>query len=140
MRTATRLGIKGRTPTWTLGDKLRKARTSAGLEQVDLANELGIARNSVANYENGRTTPRRAVLLAWALCTGVSLDWLTEDDTPPTDGDAGWAPRGSNPEPADYKNHSSRSVVTRRSDVTVPRPLLPRRRPAVPAEPRKAAA
>lgn len=130
----------GQVPSWTLGDRLRKARTFAGLEQAELAAELGIARNSVANYELGHTRPRRPVLLAWAMRTGVSLGWLTEEERPRPDGDAGWAPRGSNPQPADYKLASRRDPVTHRSDIAIPRPLLPRRRPTVPAEPRKQAA
>ncbi len=91
----------GVVPEWTLGDRLRKARLHAGLEQAELATELGIARNSVASYENQRTAPRRPVLLAWAMRTGVSLDWLVGDTPSRPDGDAGWASRGSNPEPAD---------------------------------------
>ena len=91
----------GKVPVWTLGDRLRKARLEAGLEQAQLAAELGIARNSVATYENGRTKPRRPVLLAWAMRTGVSLEWLTTDDMPGPDGDSGWAPTGSNRQPAD---------------------------------------
>lgn len=52
----------------------------------------------------------------------------------PSPVDAGHAP------PSDYKFHSSRSAVTHRSDIAAVRPLLPRRRCAVPTEPRKAAA
>lgn len=130
----------GRIPVWTLGDKLRKARVDAGLEQAELASEIGVSRNTVRNYEAEKTAPRRPVLLAWAMRTGVSLEWLTQDERPGPDGDAGWAPRGSNPQPADYKGAPSRLPVTRRSDATVT-PLLPRRQPAlVPAHPRKAAA
>lgn len=125
---------------WTIGDKLRKARVDAGLEQAELATEIGISRNTVRNYEAEKTTPRRPVLLAWAMRTGVSLEWLTQDERPGPDGDAGWAPRGSNPQPADYKGASSRPVLTLRRDAAVT-PLLPRRhRDVVPSAPRKAAA
>jgi transcriptional regulator with XRE-family HTH domain len=65
--------------------------------------------------------------------------WVAPSPDPGTDGDAVWAPRGSNPQPADYKVDGSRDPVTHGSDIAVIRPLLPRRRCAVPYEPRKAA-
>jgi len=91
----------GKIPVWTLSDKLRKARLEAGLEQAELASEIGISRNTVTNYEAGRTEPRRPVLLAWAMRTGVALDWLTQEDGPQPGGNSEWAPRGSNSQPAD---------------------------------------
>jgi len=63
-------------PEWTLGDRLRKAREFAGLHATQLADEIGIGRNSVSNYENGHTKPRRPVLQAWAMRTGVDYEWL----------------------------------------------------------------
>lgn len=65
-------------PEWTLADRLSKARRHAGLEQPELADMIGIARSSLSAYENGHRTPRRPVLLSWALATGVPLEWLTE--------------------------------------------------------------
>jgi len=59
-----------------MGDRLRKAREHAGLEQRELAADIGISRNTVQNYERGRTSPRRPVVLAWAVRTGVSQAWL----------------------------------------------------------------
>lgn len=120
----------GRIPVWTLGDKLRKARLDAGLDQRELAAELGIARNSVMTYESGKTAPRRPVLLAWAMRTGVSLDWLTGETPGRPDGDAGWAPTGSNRQPADYKVDGSPATVTHSEYVARVIPLTPRRRGA----------
>lgn len=76
---AERLG--GAVPQWTLGDRLRKARTHAGLEQIELANQIGIGRSTVVTYENNQSVPRRPVLVSWALATGVSLEWLCEGTT-----------------------------------------------------------
>ena len=64
-------------PQWTLGDRLRKAREHAGLKQAELAGEIGIGRSSIVNYEMDRAEPSRPVLLAWAMRTGVSYEWLT---------------------------------------------------------------
>jgi transcriptional regulator with XRE-family HTH domain len=88
-------------PEWTLGDRLRKARVHAGLDQAVLATDIGISRNTVRNYEAEHVKPRRPVLLAWAMRTGVSLAWLMGEVPGRPDGDAGWAPTGSNRQPAD---------------------------------------
>lgn len=63
-------------PEWTLGDRMKKAREHAGLSQGELAARIGISMSSVSRYEVDKTAPGRPVLLSWALCTGVSLEWL----------------------------------------------------------------
>ena len=84
----------GEVPGWTISDRLRKAREMNGLNQAELAAELGISSTSVGNYESGRRTPRRPVLTVWALRCGVPLSWLLE-------GDVEALPRvGSNHQPA----------------------------------------
>jgi transcriptional regulator with XRE-family HTH domain len=78
----------GRIPDWTVADRLRKARESAGYEQAALARELGVAKNTISNYERGAVTPRRSVVMAWAMATGVDLDWLCprqDSNLQPTD-------------------------------------------------------
>jgi len=80
--------VQGVIPQWTIADRLRKAREQAGLEQASLALELGVAKNTVSNYERGNVAPRRPVLVAWAMATGVSLDWLCprqDSNLQPTD-------------------------------------------------------
>lgn len=72
----TELSVPGIVPQWTMADRLRKARETAGLEQDALAKELGVSRNTVSSYERGKVAPRRPVLIAWALRTGVPLAWL----------------------------------------------------------------
>ncbi len=73
-------------PKWTLADRLRKARLHAGLEQADLAREIGIGRSTIVNYEAGKTEPSRPVLLAWAMRCGVDYEWLSEMDPSPWGG------------------------------------------------------
>ena len=72
-------------PEWTLGDRLRKAREMTGLEATQFADEIGVHRQSIANYEKGKTRPRRIVLQAWAVRTGVSLEWLQTGVNPRPD-------------------------------------------------------
>ena len=68
-------------PEFSLGDRLRKAREVAGYEQISLAAEIDVHRQTVARYESGASTPRRPVLISWAMTTGVSLEWLATGST-----------------------------------------------------------
>lgn len=70
-----------RTPEFTLADRLRKARETAELSQDELARALTIGRNSIGRYEAGTYPPSRAVIIAWAMVTGVDLRWLLADDS-----------------------------------------------------------
>lgn len=63
-------------PEFTQGDRLRKARETAGLSQEQLAAELGVSKNTISNYETGNVKPRHPTLLAWSMRTRVSLGWL----------------------------------------------------------------
>lgn len=63
-------------PEFDLGDRLGKALRVAHISNQDMADYLGVSRNTVSNYINGRGEPKRATLLLWALRTGVSLTWL----------------------------------------------------------------
>lgn len=64
-------------PSFTVHDRLRKAREVAGLEQAELAERIEVDRGSVSNYETGKTTRlKRPVLRRWALACDVDLDWL----------------------------------------------------------------
>ena len=66
----------GFVPKLTLGQRLRIARETTGLEQREFAEELGTSRQTIGAAENGRAKPRELLLRAWALRTGVSLEWL----------------------------------------------------------------
>ncbi len=69
-------------PTWTMADRLRKARELTGLEQIPFAIESGISRATVSNAENGHSTPHRGTLALWSATTGVSLQWLETGEAP----------------------------------------------------------
>lgn len=76
-------------PEWTVGDRLRKARDYAGLEQIEIAAELGISRVAVSRYETDVRRAPRSVLMSWGLVTGVSFHWLETGEAPPADDAAG---------------------------------------------------
>jgi transcriptional regulator with XRE-family HTH domain len=63
-------------PSWSVGDRLRKAREAAGLEQRQLAEAAGISRATISNAERGVGTPHLNTLQRWATVTGVPVAWL----------------------------------------------------------------
>ncbi|OLT33743.1 hypothetical protein BJF84_21455 [Rhodococcus sp. CUA-806] len=71
----------GQVPEIRTHHRLRIARESAGLEQGELAALMGVSRNTVGNAENGRTTPRRILINAWALACNVPASWLTSGES-----------------------------------------------------------
>lgn len=73
---------EGTVPQWVLKDRLVKARDVAGITAAEMADYLGLSRAAVSDFENGRRTPRRAYLRAWAAYCGVSYIWLTESKSP----------------------------------------------------------
>lgn len=87
----------GAIPEIQVRHRLRIAREHAGLEQDQLADFIGVSRNTVYNYEHGRTNPRRIVLNAWALATGVPVGWLMTGEQPVHGGDGARNPPFSQP-------------------------------------------
>lgn len=104
---------------WDLADRLRKSLRSSGIGVQQMADELGLDRNSVSRYINGHTVPARAALIVWAMRTGVPLEWLENGEDPRrTLSDEGlaatrYAIRDSNPEPADLKHPRPDAAVIR---------------------------
>lgn len=68
-------------PTWTLGDRLRKAREFRGWKQSDMADYLETSVNTVTGYEKDRVKPKRVVINAWADACGVRRHWLHTGQT-----------------------------------------------------------
>lgn len=99
----------GLIPEWTVADRLRKAREATGMDAREFAEHVGISRNTVSNYENGKTTRiNRPMLAAWSMATGVPIQWL-ETGTAPTQpepdggGSVECTRRDSNSQPSDPK-------------------------------------
>ena len=65
-------------PTWTLSERLRRSRLLAGLEQAEVAAQLGVARATVSTWETGKTEPSASNFVRWAAITGQPLEWLAE--------------------------------------------------------------
>jgi transcriptional regulator with XRE-family HTH domain len=66
----------------TLGDKIVKLRTEHHLSQGDLAEQLGVSRQSISKWETGNSIPDLDKLLLLSEVFGVSLDALVKDQEP----------------------------------------------------------
>ncbi len=70
-------------PAWDTADRMRKALRESGVGVQEMADYLGVARNTVSTWINGRIEPSRQTLRLWALRCGVSYDWLTTGTAAP---------------------------------------------------------
>ncbi|MEG1593077.1 MAG: helix-turn-helix transcriptional regulator, partial [Oscillibacter sp.] len=69
----------------TLGEKIAKFRTEQHLSQGDLAEKMGVSRQSVSKWETGGSVPDLDKLVALSELFSVSLDALVKEqaETPP---------------------------------------------------------
>ncbi len=58
------------------GDKLRIARKRKGLEQSELASLVGVSRNSISNWENGKVEIRKNHILVLCKILGVGKNYF----------------------------------------------------------------
>jgi transcriptional regulator with XRE-family HTH domain len=65
-------------PTWTIGDRLRKARESAGIGVQAMADALGVERKTIARWERSAAV-RGQTVLAYAQMCEVPVTWFGED-------------------------------------------------------------
>lgn len=63
-------------PPLGFADRLKIARDKAGLTQEDVAQTLGVSRQLVSRWENGRSYPDVGQLLEIARMTGA--EWLLD--------------------------------------------------------------
>lgn len=71
-------------PDWTLGDRLRKARTIARMTQGEFAAAIGVKEGSLAAWETDRAQPRNIVGVAKRieLLTGIPAAWVLDLNPP----------------------------------------------------------
>jgi transcriptional regulator with XRE-family HTH domain len=75
-----------------LADRMRRAMRVSGVGVQEMADYLGVARNTVSNWINGHIVPSRQTLRLWALRTGAPFEWIERgavgDSGPGGDGGA----------------------------------------------------
>jgi transcriptional regulator with XRE-family HTH domain len=67
-------------PQFEQRHRLQRALEHAGIGPQDMADELGVHRNTVGRYLHGRSRPRRRDLVIWAQRCQVPYDWLVSGD------------------------------------------------------------
>lgn len=60
----------------TLGERIRELRTAHDKSQVQLAQRLGVSKQSVSNWENGNAMPSVDMLVKIADFFSVTTDYL----------------------------------------------------------------
>lgn len=66
-----------------VGHRVKAAREAAGMSQEQLADAVGVTRNTVYNLESESTKPKADTLWRIAQATGKSLDWFFQDPSRP---------------------------------------------------------
>lgn len=67
-------------PSWTLGDRLAKARREAGLQAREMADIFGVSRNTISAWEHDAVEIKASTVRRWAEVTNVSVSWLMPDE------------------------------------------------------------
>lgn len=64
-----------------LGEVIKSLRTSHNLNQVQLAEKLGVSKQTISNWENNNILPSIEMLVRISKFFSVSTDFLLELDT-----------------------------------------------------------
>jgi len=70
----------GVVPEWDVADRMRKALRHRGAGVQEIADYLGVSRNTVGGWINGRYNPSIATLRSWAQYCSVNYEWLKDGD------------------------------------------------------------
>lgn len=110
-------------PEWTLGWRLQRALSHAGISVNDMARDLGMSRATISRWINDKGAPPRDIYVKeWALRCRVSYQWLRFGHVPAGQGPTGpglsftWNNSCNSPKPAGNRNIKDRVTI-------LPRPL-----------------
>lgn len=65
-----------------MGGRIRTQREHMGFTQAQLGSMIGVTENAIAQYESGRSSPRRERVPALLKALGKSIGWLLTGDEP----------------------------------------------------------
>lgn len=83
----------------TIGKRIKELRTSIELSQKELAENLGVSRGNVGDWESEKSKPGADALLNLSEYFNVTVDWLLSGKEP----DARISGQGFNLKPADIE-------------------------------------
>lgn len=63
----------------TFSEKLTDLRRKSGMSQEQLADRLGVTRQSVSKWESGTAMPELVKLISLSELFGVTVDYLVKD-------------------------------------------------------------
>lgn len=63
-----------------IGSKLKSTRTKMGMTQEKVADEIGVSRQTISNWENNRSFPDIVSVISLSNLYSVSLDELLKED------------------------------------------------------------
>ena len=89
-----------------IGTELYNARRTAALTQEQVAEALNISRQTLSNWENGKTYPDILKIMELSELYGITLDTLLKDGTTPSD----YAKQLKSDQ--DYRNISGKRTIT----------------------------
>ena len=64
----------------TIGEKLRSARITMNLSQIELAEKVGVSERSIYNYEQTETYPKPTILKKLAEVLNVTVTYLMDEE------------------------------------------------------------
>ena len=64
----------------SISEKLKQARLAANLTQEDLAEKIGVSRQTISNWENGRSYPDIVSVITLSDVYNITLDSLLKGD------------------------------------------------------------
>lgn len=68
----------------TLNENIKKLRIQKGMNQIELANALGVSKQCISNWENDNVLPSITMLMSLSDFFGVTTDYLlgrTDEET-----------------------------------------------------------
>lgn len=81
-RMSTEMGFHD-LPDWDVADRLAKSLRHSKVTVNEMAAFMGVHRNTVSGWINGRTPVNERTLKLWAERTGWPLEWLRTGEEPP---------------------------------------------------------
>lgn len=82
----------------TIGRRIKEARTSINISQLELGKRLGVSQSMIAQYENNLRNPKLETLQKIADALGCTVDYLL-GDVPEPDGKLVFADEIETPDP-----------------------------------------